>query len=311
MLGAVDVVEVDGGIIPMVTENGRVIPTGGLPVGARSYTWRTPNTIQPSTAYAVGDALMDPSNLGAGPYRCTTAYTSAASPVPPSQDTAHWALIGTGFCSLGATRTNLTRWQVATPLLADIVEDSAVAERAIDALINETWRRSLEVDVISGDGSSTAKAQRLVGILSTTGIGSVACRDGSHSTETNFDAISRAVNAVQDAGFYDRPLTVAAHPDSLLHTRTAKASTGGDYLEADAVLPDVKAWIPATTIAPNEAIVGAFEAVKVFVGGGVELQLSNNYEDFLTRGLVMARMTSQVLAWVGQPAAVAHVTGLT
>lgn len=295
----------------MVTENGRVIPTGGLSAGAPSYNWRTPNTIQPSTGYAVNDALMDTTANAVGPYRCTTAYTSAASPVPPSQDTAHWALIGTGFSSLGATRTNLTRFSVSTPLLADIFEDSALAERAIDALINETWRRSLEIDLISGDGSTAGNVTRLEGILNTSGIGSVACRDGSHASETNFDAIARAVNAVQDAGFYDRPLTVAAHPDSLLHTRTVKGSTGGDYLEADAVLPDVKAWIPATTISPNEAIVGAFDAVKVFVVGGIELQLSNGYEDFLTRGLVMARMTSQILVWVGQPSAVVHVAGLT
>jgi hypothetical protein len=138
----------------------------------------------------------------------------------------------------------------------------------------------------------------------------VNTRDGTHGSETNYDAIARAVNGVQDAGFYDRPLTVAAHPDSLFRTRTAKGSTSGDYLEADAVLPDVKAWLPATTVSAGQAIAGDFSVVKLFIGGGVNVQFTNNYQDYLTRGLVRGRIATFAYLWVSQPAGLCEVTAL-
>ena len=42
--------------------------------------------IAANTPYAVGDLLGDSGKA----YRCTTAYTSAATPVAPSSDTSHW-----------------------------------------------------------------------------------------------------------------------------------------------------------------------------------------------------------------------------
>lgn len=54
-----------------------------------AYTGASP-TVQPSTAYAVGEK----SNEGTVTYACKLAYTSAGTPVQPSADTTHWARVG-------------------------------------------------------------------------------------------------------------------------------------------------------------------------------------------------------------------------
>src|SRR5207244_3862433 len=111
-----------------------------------------------------------------------------------------------------AALQQLQRAGMGWPVTAQVLADPGPAARSRDQPVRRFCPVALEQQMLNAPAGA---APRWTGILNTPGIGSVTKGDGAHSTETDFDAIHRAVTVVRNLGFYAEPVDVVMHPTTI------------------------------------------------------------------------------------------------
>lgn len=234
------------------------------------------------------------------PVASENVATLGAGGIPEDQSASYGELDVT----FEGERFSLQRWGVGAQLPLDLLEVSAVAEAAIDRLADVALMRALENDFINGDGSTTTSTVHFTGINNTSGTGSYT-RDTAGG-EPRVVALAEGVRLVQASGFYDQPLTITAHPDTLKAIRTEDRSTP----IAD-VLADVEAFIPSLAVAAGEAVVGDWHNGAVLIlRDGFSLDMSADHADAFLKDWVAAVLRTQAQFWVRYPSAFAIVDSL-
>lgn len=172
-------------------------------------------------------------------------------------------------------------------------EDAGVFARTVAALIEREFWRGLESDLINGSTGILAS-------VTATPIGA----------DTQIDALSKAVEAVQNAGHYG-PLTAVLNPSTLNAIRRQKTSQGAYILDAGSPLEDVT-LLPCAGVAAGTGIVGDFAAGQALWvhREGVMLELAGSNNSGFTDGTATARINSYLAHRVVQSSAFGVVTGL-
>jgi HK97 family phage major capsid protein len=159
--------------------------------------------------------------------------------------------------------------------------------------------RRVERQIVAGDGTG----ENLTGILSTTGIGSIAFV----ASTAPADMLLKGVTALQLAEAI--PNGVLIHPTDLATMLTTKASGSGERLDIDsAVGANVdNVWsiplVATPLVAVGTALVGDFmQGCELFVRDGISLRVSDNDQDDFVRNRITTLAETRVALAVWQPA---------
>jgi hypothetical protein len=159
--------------------------------------------------------------------------------------------------------------------------------------------RNLQYELIVGDGSTVGDRIQELGILSTTGIGSVA------KTTTGTAALRSAIALVQAQGFGGSTgsLTVVGNPTDLSELLGETDYDAGRF-------PSVGAIVPLPPLTAGTLVVGDFSTVDLYVQkpGRVLSSTLEHVDDFL-RGLAVMQVDQHVYLDVKDPGAFAKITG--
>jgi HK97 family phage major capsid protein len=207
--------------------------------------------------------------------------------------------------SLSADEFVCEPWSVAGTMPRNMLDDRGYTAEVIDTLFRQEFWRSLEADIINGDGSETAASRRLTGILTDPGIGTLA-----RGTQSRLDALAEAVETVQNADHYDNPLTVAASPTTLRRIRTEKEPGSGGVVRLREALPDVAAYVPVPNVPDGTALLGDFSAAVLFLVSGLTLEGSDTHGDFFVNGRHLLRLSADMEFRVQHPDAFVSVTNV-
>jgi HK97 family phage major capsid protein len=142
--------------------------------------------------------------------------------------------------------------------------------------------RRLENQIVAGDG----QGENLLGILNTSGVGSIAFAAGEPLSDLTLDAISAVL--VSDA----EPNGVVANPLDVAAMLKAKASGSGERLDSDGAFatPPTEMWglplVQSKVIPVGQALVGDWSTCTVFVREAVNLRISDADQDDFVRNRV-------------------------
>jgi hypothetical protein len=189
---------------------------------------------------------------------------------------------------------------VSADLPRSMLDDKGQAAAFVETVMLQTWKRLLEGEMLSGDGSTVAGRVKQLGITNTTGVETFA-----KTTGTNGDALAEGVAAIRENEFgIDAPPVVVIHPRSL---QIARAET----LPLRDVLGDDVVIVPSNAVALGSAVVGDwFAGATLWTRGALELDVSYDHADFLLKGLAALRLTTQLRFLCQHPSAFCSVTGL-
>jgi len=145
--------------------------------------------------------------------------------------------------------------------------------------------RRLENQIVGGDGTG----ENLLGILNTSGIGSIAFTAGEPLTDLTLDAITAVI--LSDA----EPDAVVVNPTDLSTMLKAKASGSGERLDSEGAFSTTAntLWglpaISSKVMPAGQALVGSFgTGTTVFVREGVNVRISDADQDDFVRNRVTA-----------------------
>jgi len=143
--------------------------------------------------------------------------------------------------------------------------------------------RRLENQILVGDG----QGENLLGILATSGVGSVAFAAGEPLSDLTLDAISTVI--VSDA----EPDAVVANPLDVSTMLKAKATGSGERLDSEGAFSDLPTtmWslplVQSKVMPRGQALVGAFgTGTTVFVREAVNVRVSDADQDDFVRNRV-------------------------
>jgi HK97 family phage major capsid protein len=179
--------------------------------------------------------------------------------------------------------------------LADV---PALATTAENRLTYGVMRR-LENQIVAGDGIG----ENILGVLHTTGIGSVAFAAGEALSDLTLDAISTVL--VSDA----EPNGIVANPLDVATMLKAKATGSGERLDSDGAFatPPTEMWglplVQSKVMPLGQALVGDWSTCTVFVREAVNLRISDADQDDFVRNRVTFLGEGRFGLGVFQPAA--------
>jgi HK97 family phage major capsid protein len=171
-----------------------------------------------------------------------------------------------------------------------------------------------EAQILNGDGN----APNMTGILQTSGIQTQAV-----GSDTNLDAIHKALTKVRSVGFFE-PDGIVLHPTDYQILRLAKDGNG-QYLGGGAFMNQygnggypgafIPVWgvrvVVTTAISAGTALVGAFRlGAQLFRRAGVTVQMTNSNEDDFKKNLIAVRCEERAALAVYRPKAFATVTSI-
>lgn len=200
-------------------------------------------------------------------------------------------------------------WVVEAEVPTEILDDGPAAEAALDQLMELVWWRQLEADLISGDGSSDAHTEHLVGLTNTEGISQYEWPgEGTYRLET----IASVAAAIGDNEWFDQPLAVVATPGTLNRVFTERDVSGRPLgAVADKVIPQVTGWVASNSLSDGTAIVGAWKrGLVLWIRDSLGIAVTNQYLDYFSRGLSRVQVRTRLTNRVRHTSAFGIVTGL-
>lgn len=227
-------------------------------------------------------------------------YTQESGSLDTAAETAEGAMKPGGSLTLTdaqvVAKTIATWYKTPRQQLADV---PALAQALQSRLVYGVQRR-VENQIVGGDGTG----ENLLGILNTTGIGSVAFSAGAPLTDLTLDAITAV--ALSDA----EPNAVVVNPLDVAAMLKNRATGSGERLDSDGAFatPPTTIWglpaIQSKVIPAGQALVGDFaNGATLFVREGVNVRVSDSDgSDFIQNRVTMLGEGRFGLA-VWQPAA--------
>jgi hypothetical protein len=197
----------------------------------------------------------------------------------------------------------LPRFGVAFPVTVGQLDEPGYVESIINRRMEAGVGLGLENDLINGNDSWT-------GILALLAAGgeTVAKTGGQYRV----DAIVQAAGVVHNAGWYQRPLAVVCNPITRTAVLTERDGNTQPLPVIHMLRGLVDTWIPSRWMPPGTAVVGDFfSAVALLVHGGLEIGVSPNYLDFLSRGMVEMALEFRCFGWVRELGPMCSVTGIS
>lgn len=151
-----------------------------------------------------------------------------------------------------AQLSQLKRFGAAWPITKDMLDQDGEVEALLDDRLQQFVGVGLEQGILGGTSSA------MTGILNTPGLALLTKGDAQHAGEYDLDAILRAVETVQLAGYYTNPAGLAAvvHPTTLRLMRQAKDTATVRFLWDADVLADIGTWVPSRAMPLGQALVG-------------------------------------------------------
>lgn len=196
------------------------------------------------------------------------------------------------------TLTKVPRFGVAEPVTLGLLDEPGRVQSLIESRLYDGVMLGLDNDMINGNGFWTGAVA---------GAGLTQAKGSGY----RIAAILNGLAQVQNQGWYARPLQIVTNP----LTRAAvylEQDTAGRPLGITEILDDtVNAWIPSKYMPVGQALVGdIFAGIGLFTRGGLEVSVSGEYMDFLTRSMVEMKFEFRAYSWVRQPNALCLVTGI-
>lgn len=238
--------------------------------------------------------VMDGNSI---PYTRVSGSFDTAAETPESTAKPEAAV---GFTDATADAKTIAHWSKARKqTLADV---GAMETFLADRLRYGVLRR-LQGQILAGDGTG----ENLTGILTTTGIGSVAYTSGALAADQVLKGITQILGAEAD------PNAIVMHPVDFGGALAAKASGDGHYFSNGPfnTTPHEMWGLPlvaSTAVAQGTALVGDFTiGAQLFIREGMQVLISDaDGTDFtLNRVTILAEMRAAVAVF--QPTAFTRV----
>ena len=187
-------------------------------------------------------------------------------------------------------------------LMRQAMDDMAGLVTLVNTLLPYDVRRRLEAQILNGDGVG----QNLLGLLKTTGIGTVA----GEATDTVADAILRGITYIVLSD--QIPNFVTLNPVAWQDLAISKASGSGEYMFGyPGLYGSPSIWGLAVTqnrlIDPVKPLVGDANGATVLVREGVNLKTSDADQDDFVRNRVTVLAETRVAFPVWRPSAFCEV----
>jgi HK97 family phage major capsid protein len=227
-------------------------------------------------------------------------YTQEQGSLDTAAETAEAAVKPAGDLQLVDAQVvakTIAHWlKIPRQQLADVPGLAVVAE----SRLNYGVSRRLENQIVAGDGT----AENILGLLHTTGVGSIAFAAGEPLTDLALDAISAVLvsDAVPDA--------VVANPLDVAAMLKAKASGSGERLDSEGAFSDLPQtmWslplIQSKVMPQGQALVGDWSlGTTVFVREAVNVRISDADQDDFIRNRVTVLGEGRFGLAVWQPTA--------
>lgn len=213
---------------------------------------------------------------------------------------------GLAFTVVAATVKVLAHWIPATRMA---LADAGQLQTIIEEQLRYGLQFVLEAQVANGNGTG----QNLTGILNTSGIGSIAKGDASHTNENDADALHRAITSIRLA--FGEPNGIALNPTDWETIRLSKTSGSGDYLYGPPAMAGTQqAWglpvVAGAIIPQGTGIVADWRQAILWVREGVQVLASDSHSDFFVRNMIAVLAEMRAAFGVVRPDQFTKVTGL-
>jgi HK97 family phage major capsid protein len=194
---------------------------------------------------------------------------------------------------------------VTSKVTEEMWDDFPVIRDYVDSRLRFMVGQQLEAQILTGNGTPP----NLTGILNVSGIQTQAT-----GTDTNADAIYKALTKVRTVGFFE-PDAVVIHPNNWTPIRLLKTTTGEYVWGAPSEMGPERIWGKQTDvttgITANTGLVGAFKlGAQIFYRQGLRMEATNANEDDFRRNLICIRVELRAALAVYRPKAFASVTSL-
>lgn len=227
--------------------------------------------------------------------------TDAATPV------AFGTAAGEADYEFSLQTSNVRRIPQFIPATKDTLADQGQLETLLEQQLATGVRLSAEAEVLNGAGTG----EHFLGILGTSGIGSIVTRDGSHATEYDLDALHRAITTIR-LGLFGEPDGLGLHPTDFETINLQKDSQGRYIYPPGTEIETIWGLVPVVTplFTAGTALIGDYSWATLWLREGITVSATDGYQDFFTRGMVAILAQMRAAFAVQQPAAFAKVTGL-
>ncbi len=230
-----------------------------------------------------------------------TSFTNAADATSEGveKNEAAWAL--------DERDSTVRKIAVVTKVTDELFADFAQVRSYINERMPFMVRQREEFQLLNGPA---ATAPNIVGVLNTPSI-----QTQPRSTDTNVDAIYKAITKVRFVGFFE-PDAIVIDPTNWTPIRLLKTTTG-EYVwgPPSAVGPETlfgKTVVVTANMVDNTALVGAFKiGGMVFYREGLRIEATNSNEDDFNLNLISMRAEQREALVIWRPPAFCTVTGLS
>jgi HK97 family phage major capsid protein len=195
------------------------------------------------------------------------------------------------------------------PVHRNILEDNpAYLRTVIREQLIAALRTELHAQILSGSGVG----ENFTGILNTSGTVPIAAQDATHTTETDVEAIHRAITALRLTG--DNATAIVVHPVDFEAIRLDKDTTGNYYYGPPATVGPLTIWgkrvVDSVAIPQGTALLADWSAVQLLFRKGISLLSSDSHSDFFMRNLIQFLAELRAMLLVTRPGAIVEITGL-
>ena len=223
--------------------------------------------------------------------------TTLAAAVPSGAPLPEAAM---NFGATAPSQQLLPRVGTSVPVTMGMLDEPGVVASLLDRRLTLGVGLGLENEMLNGNFAWT-------GMLAAAGATPVVRTGGTYRSF----AIRNGVSEVQANGWYVRPLQVVLHPTTYGAMFEEEDGSQRPLAILDMFDSTIDAFIVSTQIAVGSALVGdLFEAVGLFMKGGLEVAVARNHQDQFTRSMAELALEFRAFSWVRQAGALCEVTGL-
>lgn len=227
-----------------------------------------------------------------------TTVTDAAA------ETAYGTAVPEAAYGYTKTSTTVKRIGHFVPATKGALADGGQLRTLLESRLMRGVYFRLETQALAGDGTG----ENLTGILSTSGIGSVAL-----GSNTRFDAVHKAITNVR-VNAYNEPTVIGLHPTDFESVLLEKDSQG-NYVHRRAADEGTiqPLWgltpVVSTLFTQGTPLVGDYSDAVMWMRTGVSIAASDSHSDYFVKGLVAILAEVRAAFAVLQPKSFCKITG--